>query len=63
MCNLLRYNERIEQAYAEWEFSEVRIEPKVALRVPPSAPAPDSAMPGKQNERDRIDCIPSKNFA
>src|SRR5687767_4739806 len=40
MCNLLRYKDRIKQAYAEFEFSEVRIEPKLSYKVPPSAPAP-----------------------
>jgi putative SOS response-associated peptidase YedK len=30
----------MEQAYAEWEFSEVRIEPKVRYRVAPSEPMP-----------------------
>ena len=30
----------MQQAFAEWEFSDVRIEPKVCHRVPPSAPAP-----------------------
>jgi len=30
----------MEQAYSHWEFSQVRIEPKIRFRVPPSAPAP-----------------------
>ena len=30
----------MQQAYAEWEFSEIRIEPKFSFRVPPSEAAP-----------------------
>jgi putative SOS response-associated peptidase YedK len=40
MCNLLRYKNRIEKAYAKWEFSQVRIEPKFRHKIPPSEPAP-----------------------
>ena len=40
MCNLLRYKDRMKEAYAEFEFSEVRIVPKIRFRVPPSEPAP-----------------------
>ncbi|MDB6118394.1 MAG: hypothetical protein JWO08_2175 [Verrucomicrobiaceae bacterium] len=40
MCNTLRYKDRMEEAYAKWEFSEVRITPKLRFRVPPSEPAP-----------------------
>ena len=40
MCNLLRYKDRLEQAYAQFEFRHVRIEPKVRFRVAPSEPAP-----------------------
>lgn len=40
MCNLLRYKDRLQQAYAKFEFSEVRIEPKIRFKVAPSEPAP-----------------------
>ncbi|MDB6120773.1 MAG: hypothetical protein JWO08_4554 [Verrucomicrobiaceae bacterium] len=40
MCNTLRYKDRMEEAYTKWEFSEVRITPKIRFRVPPSEPAP-----------------------
>jgi putative SOS response-associated peptidase YedK len=40
MCNMLRYKARLDQAYAKWEFSQVRIVPKFRYRVPPSEAAP-----------------------
>lgn len=40
MCNLLYYKERMDEAYAKWEFSEVRIKPRLRYRVPPSEAAP-----------------------
>lgn len=40
MCNLLRYKDRLDEAYAKWEFSEVRIRPRLRYRVAPSEPAP-----------------------
>jgi hypothetical protein len=36
MCNLLRYNDRLHQDYARFEFSEVSIEPKICFKVAPS---------------------------
>lgn len=40
MCNQLRYKDRMKEAYAEFEFSEIRIVPQIRYRVPPSEPAP-----------------------
>lgn len=40
MCNLLRYKDRLGEAYSKWEFSEVRVVPKFRYRVAPSEAAP-----------------------
>ena len=41
MCNLIRYKEEIQEACGVFgEFSEVRITPKIRLKVAPSEPAP-----------------------
>ena len=40
----------MEQAYAHWEFSNIRIQPKIRFRVPPSAPAPVVTIRGGQPE-------------
>ncbi len=40
MCNLLRYKDQMEKAYAAWKFREVRITPKIRFKVSPSEPAP-----------------------